>query len=159
MDLQNFVALAAVFAFAFLGAYIAWKRQQSLIVGYILSGLALGTLAAYWGPLGDALFVAVNSDRSTRRLKGRSRPLVPQDDRMRTLAALECVDFVTLFEEDTPAHMIERVRPDVLAKGADYRRDQIVGAETVSAYGGKVARIPLLAGRSTSALIRRIRRT
>jgi len=108
--------------------------------------------------LGDALFVAVNSDRSTRRLKGRSRPLVPQDDRMRTLAALECVDFVAPFEEDTPARMIERVRPDVLAKGADYRRDQIVGAETVTAYGGKVARIPLLAGRSTSALIRRIRR-
>lgn len=108
--------------------------------------------------LGDALFVAVNTDRSTRRLKGPERPLVPQADRMRTLAALECVDYVTAFNEATPEALIGEVRPDVLVKGADYRLKDIVGAETVRANGGSVARIPHVKGRSTSALVARIRR-
>jgi D-beta-D-heptose 7-phosphate kinase/D-beta-D-heptose 1-phosphate adenosyltransferase len=108
--------------------------------------------------LGDALFVAVNSDLSVRRLKGPSRPLVPARDRTRVLAALACVDFVTTFGDDTPARLIGRVRPDVLVKGADYRLDAIVGADEVRARGGRVVRVPLLPGRSTSALVGRISR-
>jgi D-beta-D-heptose 7-phosphate kinase/D-beta-D-heptose 1-phosphate adenosyltransferase len=108
--------------------------------------------------LGDALFVAVNSDASARRLKGRGRPLMRQDDRMRTLAALACVDFVSHFDEETPARIIEAVRPRVLVKGADYKKRDIVGADFVQRLGGRVARIPLAAGRSTTALIRKIRR-
>jgi rfaE bifunctional protein nucleotidyltransferase chain/domain len=108
--------------------------------------------------LGDALFVAVNTDASTRRLKGPTRPLVPARDRTRLLAALASVDFVTTFGEDTPAGLIARVRPDVLVKGADYRPGAIVGADAVRARGGRVVRVPLLRGRSTSALIDRIRR-
>lgn len=109
--------------------------------------------------LGHALLVAVNSDRSVRRLKGPARPLVPLSDRMHVLAALECVDAVTWFDEDTPERLIERVRPDVLVKGADYRRDQIVGASGVRARGGRVVRVPLSKGRSTSRLITRIKRS
>jgi D-beta-D-heptose 7-phosphate kinase/D-beta-D-heptose 1-phosphate adenosyltransferase len=109
--------------------------------------------------LGDALLVAVNSDPSVRRLKGLSRPLVPVADRMRVLAALECVDFVTVFDEDTPERLIERVRPDVLVKGADYRLTDIVGARTVKSRGGRVVRIPLSKGRSTSRLLARIRKS
>ena len=109
--------------------------------------------------LGDVLLVAVNSDRSVRRLKGPSRPLVPLHDRMRVLAALECVDAVTSFHEDTPVRLIERVRPDVLVKGADYRVSEIVGSATVKARGGRVVRINLSEGRSTSRLIDRIKRS
>ena len=109
--------------------------------------------------LGDALFVAVNSDRSVRRLKGPSRPLVPLSDRMRLLAALACVDFVTSFTEDTPERIIGRVQPDVLVKGADYRVSQIVGAECVKSRGGRVVRLPLAKGRSTSQLLAKIRRS
>ena len=109
--------------------------------------------------LGDALFVAVNSDRSTRRLKGPDRPLVPYRDRSAILAALECVDYVTRFDTDTPQALIEKVRPDVLVKGADYKISDIIGASAVRAHGGRVRRIPLARGRSTSALIRRIRRS
>lgn len=108
---------------------------------------------------GDVLLVAVNSDRSVRRLKGPSRPLVPASDRMRVLAALECVDAVTSFNEDTPERLIERVSPDVLVKGADYRQVEIVGAEYVKARGGRVVRVPLSKGRSTSRLISRIKQS
>lgn len=108
--------------------------------------------------LGDALFVAINSDRSARDLKGPERPLNSQNDRMKTLAALECVDFVTYFDEATPAEIIAAVQPDILVKGADYSADEIVGADTVKARGGKVVRVPLLKGRSTTGLINKIRR-
>lgn len=107
---------------------------------------------------GQALFVGVNTDGSTRRLKGRSRPLVRSADRMGTLAALACVDYVTHFDEDTPAELIARIKPDVLAKGADYKLADIVGARQVRAAGGKIARIKLLPGRSTTDLERRIRK-
>ena len=106
---------------------------------------------------GEALFVGVNTDGSTRRLKGPSRPLVRAADRMGILAALACVDYVTHFDEDTPADLIRRIKPDVLAKGADYKLGDIVGAKQVKAAGGKIARIKLLPGRSTSDLERRIR--
>ncbi len=107
--------------------------------------------------LGDALVVAVNSDASTRRLKGPGRPVQPQADRARLVAALRCVDAVTVFEQDTPASLIEALLPDILVKGADYSVDQIAGAEAVLAAGGEVRLIELEQGRSTSELIRRLR--
>jgi rfaE bifunctional protein nucleotidyltransferase chain/domain len=106
---------------------------------------------------GDALVVAVNSDRSTRRLKGAGRPVQPEADRARLVAALRCVDAVTIFDDDTPARLIELLLPDVLVKGADYRVDQIAGAEAVLAAGGEVRLIELEQGRSTSEIIRRMR--
>jgi len=107
--------------------------------------------------LGDRLVVGVNSDASARRLKGPGRPLQREADRARILAALRCVDAVTIFDEDTPAILIERLLPDVLVKGADYTVDQIAGAPAVLAAGGEVRLIELEAGRSTTDLVRRIR--
>ena len=108
--------------------------------------------------LGDVLLVAVNTDASVRRLgKGRGRPLVDQDARARVVAALECVDWVTLFDEDTPARLIAELRPDVLVKGGDYAPDELAGAATVTAAGGRVVIVPLTPGYSTSGLVERIR--
>jgi D-beta-D-heptose 7-phosphate kinase/D-beta-D-heptose 1-phosphate adenosyltransferase len=106
--------------------------------------------------LGDVLVLAVNSDHSVRRLKGEGRPLVPEAERASLLAALDCVDAVTLFGEDTPEELIRELRPDVLAKGQDYRIDQVVGRDIVEAEGGRVELVPLLPERSTSGLIDRI---
>jgi D-beta-D-heptose 7-phosphate kinase/D-beta-D-heptose 1-phosphate adenosyltransferase len=107
---------------------------------------------------GEALVVGVNSDASVRRLgKGASRPLVPEGERARLLAALACVDGVVLFDEDTPLALIQALRPDVLVKGADYEPSQIVGATEVEGWGGRVVRVPLVANRSTTDLIRRLR--
>lgn len=106
--------------------------------------------------LGGYLIVGVNRDSSVRRLKGAGRPLQPERDRAKIVAALKPVDAVVLFSEDTPERLIELIRPDVLVKGADYKLAQIVGAKFVRSYGGKVKRIALTKGRSTSALIRRI---
>ena len=105
---------------------------------------------------GDALVVAVNSDGSTRRLKGPGRPVQPEADRARLVAALRCVDAVTVFDDDTPARLIEQLLPDVLVKGADYSVEQIAGADAVLAAGGEVRLIELERGRSTSELIRRL---
>jgi len=107
---------------------------------------------------GAALVVGVNADASVRRLgKGADRPLVGEVDRTRVLAALACVDCVVLFEEDTPLELIHALRPDVLVKGADYGRDQIVGADDVEGWGGRVVRVPLVPGKSTTDLVRRLR--
>ncbi len=108
--------------------------------------------------LGDVLVVALNSDRSTRRLKGSSRPIMSQRDRARLLAALASVDYVTVFNESTPQRLVELLRPDVLVKGADWGRGRIVGAEEVNAWGGRVVRVPLVRGYSTTGLIERIQR-
>ena len=105
---------------------------------------------------GDRLVVALNSDESARRLKGPGRPVQPAADRARILAALRCVDAVTIFDDDTPAALIERLLPDVLVKGADYEIEQIAGARAVLDAGGEVRLIELEAGRSTSDLVRRI---
>lgn len=105
---------------------------------------------------GDALVVAINSDGSTRRLKGPGRPVQPEADRARLVAALRCVDAVTIFDDDTPARLIEQLLPDVLVKGADYAVEQIAGADAVVAAGGEVRLIELEQGRSTSELIRRL---
>lgn len=108
--------------------------------------------------LGDALVVAVNSDASARRLgKGADRPLCPLEDRLLVLSGLEAVDALAVFDEDTPLRLIQALRPDVLAKGADYAVEAIVGAAETLARGGRVERIPLREGRSTTALVSRIR--
>jgi len=105
--------------------------------------------------LGDILIVGLNSDASARRLgKGPGRPINGWKDRAAVLAALACVDAVAKFDEDTPTELLRHLRPDVLAKGADYRKSQVAGRE----YAGKVALIPLAAGRSTTALIGKISR-
>lgn len=106
--------------------------------------------------LGDALVVAVNTDASVERLKGPGRPAVPQGDRALVLAALESVDAVTLFHEDTPRELLAALLPDVLVKGGDYSPEEIVGKEEVEAAGGHVEVIPFIEGRSTTQLINRI---
>jgi len=106
---------------------------------------------------GDELVVGINDDDSVRRLKGPTRPLVAQAERAALVAALDCVSAVVLFSEDTPAKLIERVLPGVLVKGADYSVDQVVGADVVQAAGGQVVLAPLVAGRSTTGLIHKLR--
>jgi D-beta-D-heptose 7-phosphate kinase/D-beta-D-heptose 1-phosphate adenosyltransferase len=107
---------------------------------------------------GDALVVGVNSDASVRRLgKGADRPLIAEAERARLLAALAAVDCVVLFDEDTPLALIERLHPDVLVKGADYAPGAIVGAKEVEGWGGRVVRVPLVEGKSTTDLVRKLR--
>ena len=106
---------------------------------------------------GDALIVAVNSDRSVRAIKGPERPINPEQERAEVLAALACVDAVVIFDEDDPQQVVHRLQPDVLVKGADWPSDAIVGRETVERRGGRIVRIPLADGYSSSAIIRKIR--
>jgi len=106
---------------------------------------------------GDVLVVGLNSDASVRRLKGKGRPVTPQRERGLILAALACVDYVTVFNEDTPLRLIKAVRPDVLVKGTDWKRSQIVGAPFVTSAGGRVLTIPLVKGRSTTGLLKRLK--
>ena len=108
--------------------------------------------------LGDALIVGLNSDRSVRANKGAGRPITPEADRAEILSALACVDGVVVFDEDTPHEIIAALQPDVLVKGADWAADAIVGRDVVEARGGRVVRVPIEAGHSTSALVERIRR-
>ena len=106
---------------------------------------------------GGALIVGVNSDAPVRRLgKGEYRPAVAEADRARLLAALAAVDCVVVFDEDTPLELIRRLRPDVLVKGADYARDDIVGGDEVEAWGGRVVRVPVVKGKSTTDLLRKL---
>ena len=103
----------------------------------------------------DRLVVGLNSDASTARLKGAGRPINPAEGRAEVLAALEAVDLVVVFEDDTPLELIKRVRPAVLVKGADYRLDEVVGRELVEAAGGAVLLVDLVPGHSTTGLVRR----
>lgn len=107
--------------------------------------------------LGDVLVVGINSDASVGRLKGPSRPILPFKDRARLLGALEVVDWVVGFDEDTPEALVRELVPDVLVKGGDWSPDRIVGANLVESRGGKVISLPLVQGRSTSSLVTRIR--
>jgi rfaE bifunctional protein nucleotidyltransferase chain/domain len=107
---------------------------------------------------GGALVVGVNSDASARRLgKAPDRPLVPQQDRARMLAGFAAVDCVVIFDEDTPLELIRALEPDILVKGADYAREQIVGADLVEARGGRVVRVELVPEQSTTRLVERLR--
>jgi D-beta-D-heptose 7-phosphate kinase/D-beta-D-heptose 1-phosphate adenosyltransferase len=106
--------------------------------------------------LGDALIVAVNSDRSVRANKGRDRPINPEAERAEILGSLACVDAVVIFDEDTPHEIVRRIQPDVLVKGADWGPDNIVGRDIVEARGGRVVRIELEPGFSTTELIRKV---
>jgi D-beta-D-heptose 7-phosphate kinase/D-beta-D-heptose 1-phosphate adenosyltransferase len=107
--------------------------------------------------LGDVLVLAINSDASVKRLKGPDRPLVNEAERAALLAALACVDAVTIFDEDTPLEVLQAIKPHVLVKGADHRADQVVGKDFIESYGGKVALVPLLPAKSTTALVDRIK--
>ncbi len=105
---------------------------------------------------GDKLILGLNTDRSVRALKGKSRPVVNENDRARVLAALESVDAVILFDEDTPLKLIKAIKPNIIAKGSDYTADQVVGGKEVKSWGGEIALIKLVAGRSTSKLIQKM---
>ena len=107
--------------------------------------------------LGDILVVGLNSDESVRRLKGPSRPINGEKERAFVLAALTCVDYVVVFEEDTPKELIETVRPDVLVKGGDYALDQIVGADFVTRNGGSVTTLPFVEGFSSTRIIEQLK--
>lgn len=106
--------------------------------------------------LGDCLVMAINSDSSVRGLKGDKRPIVPQGERAELLAALECVDYVTIFNEPDPLNTIKAVKPDSLVKGGDWSEDQIIGGEFVKSIGGQVERIPYIEGASTTNIIEEI---
>ncbi|MBI3781444.1 MAG: D-glycero-beta-D-manno-heptose 1-phosphate adenylyltransferase [candidate division NC10 bacterium] len=106
--------------------------------------------------LGDLLIVGLNSDASVRSLKGPSRPVLSQDERAELLSALASVDYVVIFEEADPGQTIAALQPDVLVKGADWAKEEVVGRDTVEGRGGRVVTIPLVEGSSTSGIIRRI---
>jgi D-beta-D-heptose 7-phosphate kinase/D-beta-D-heptose 1-phosphate adenosyltransferase len=107
---------------------------------------------------GDALIVAINSDRSVRGNKGADRPVTTERERAELLAALACVDAVTIFDDPTPAAIIAAVQPDVLVKGADWAADAIVGRDTVEARGGRVVRVAIEPGWSTTSILEKVRR-
>jgi len=105
---------------------------------------------------GDALIVGLNSDASVKRLKGDNRPIRNQAERAYVLAALEAVDVVVMFEEDTPLELVQSLRPDVIVKGGDYTLDSIVGAREVESWGGQTIVVPLTPGQSTSSIIEKL---
>jgi rfaE bifunctional protein nucleotidyltransferase chain/domain len=109
--------------------------------------------------LGDALIVGVNSDRSVRAIKGPNRPINSEDERAEVLAALACVDAVAVFDEETPHELIAALQPDILVKGADWAEDAIVGRDIVEAGGGRVVRVTIEPGYSTTSILERIRRS
>lgn len=106
--------------------------------------------------LGDVLMLGLNSDASVKKFKGEDRPVMGQEDRAMVLAGLASVDYICLFEEETPANLIRELIPDILVKGGDYRIDDIVGRETVEANGGKVVTIDLVEGQSTTSIIEKM---
>jgi len=107
--------------------------------------------------LGDYLVVAVNSDRSVRKIKGEGRPVIPQEDRTEVLAALGFVDGIVVFDEENPLEVIRRLMPDVLVKGGDWPEDKIIGADVVKQAGGEVKRIPFESGYSTTGILEKIK--
>jgi rfaE bifunctional protein nucleotidyltransferase chain/domain len=147
---------------AILGERAAWKAAGKSVVftNGCFDLLHPGHVALFEAARaqGDVLVVGVNSDRSVRALKGEGRPLVPEDERAETIAALEAVDRVLVYDDDTPRAVIAALRPDVLVKGADWAPDAIVGREEVEAGGGRVVRVELTPGRSTTSMVARIRR-
>jgi D-beta-D-heptose 7-phosphate kinase/D-beta-D-heptose 1-phosphate adenosyltransferase len=139
-----------------------WRREtpgRVVFTNGVFDLLHPGHVAVLVGAraCGDALVVGLNSDDSVRRLKGDTRPVTRQDARAYVLAALECVDAVTIFDDDTPLALIRLLRPDVLVKGGDYRVETIVGAPDVIAAGGEVRVLPLVPGHSTTRLVDKLR--
>ncbi len=108
--------------------------------------------------MGDALVVALNGDRSVRKLKGEGRPILNEQERAEVVSALEAVDYVTIFEEETPRELVAELLPDVLVKGGDWPIDQIIGREEVEASGGRVVSLPYVERLSTSEIIERVKR-
>lgn len=106
----------------------------------------------------DILIVGVNADASVRRLKGSRRPIVPAAERARMVAGLKLVDYVVLFAEDTPLKLIRAIQPDILAKGGDWKKEAIVGADLVEARGGRILRVPYIRGRSSTGLLKLLKR-
>lgn len=109
--------------------------------------------------LGDVLVVGLNSDRSVRQIKGEKRPIVPEKERAEVLAALECVDYVVLFDEPDPFALIAKVKPHILVKGADWPKSKIIGRNIVEKTGGRVVRVPLVPGASSTGVIEKIIQT
>jgi D-beta-D-heptose 7-phosphate kinase/D-beta-D-heptose 1-phosphate adenosyltransferase len=145
-----------------LDAQLLEWRKQDLRIGFtngcfdILHPGHVKLLTAARGTC-DRLIVGLNSDASVKRLKGESRPVQDERARSEVLAALEAVDLVVVFEEDTPLNLIAQIRPGVLVKGSDYTREQVVGHEVVEAYGGEVRLVDILPGFSTTSLVNRAR--
>jgi len=145
-----------------LATHLVDWRKQGLRIGFtngcfdILHPGHVRVLTAARGAC-DRLIVGLNSDASVKRLKGEGRPVQDERARAEVLAALEAVDLVAIFEEDTPIDLITRIRPSVLVKGGDYTREQVVGYEIVEAMGGEVVLIDILPGHSTTSLVDRAR--
>lgn len=108
--------------------------------------------------MGDFLVIGLNSDKSIKRIKGKSRPIVPEGERAEVLSGLESVDMIVLFNDDTPIKLIESIKPDILAKGSDWAKGKIVGEDFVKSEGGRVARVRLVKGKSTTNIINKIER-
>ena len=108
---------------------------------------------------GDILIVAINTDASVKKIKGRKRPIINEKDRIKTLAALESVDYAVLFGDDNPLKVIKSIKPDILVKGADWDKHKIIGGDFVASYGGRVSTIKFATGRSTTNLIKKIAQT
>ncbi|HAO92655.1 MAG: glycerol-3-phosphate cytidylyltransferase [Deltaproteobacteria bacterium GWC2_56_8] len=106
--------------------------------------------------LGDVLVLGLNSDSSVHSIKGPTRPIVPEGERAEVLSALSCIDYIVLFSDPTPLKLIEAIEPDILAKGADWAAKDIVGGEAVRRAGGRIARVTLVKGKSTTNIIKRI---
>lgn len=147
-----------------LGEAAQWRERQRgpvVFTNGVFDLLHVGHVALLEAARaeGEGLIVGVNSDASVERLrKGTDRPIVGERERARLLAALACVDCVVPLDDETPLALIEALRPDVLVKGADYAREAIVGADQVVAWGGRVVRVPLVRGYSTTELLARLRR-
>ncbi|MBO7572122.1 MAG: D-glycero-beta-D-manno-heptose 1-phosphate adenylyltransferase [Bacteroidales bacterium] len=141
------------------GLVSSWKSQGHSVVftNGCFDVLHYGHVSylAEASDLGDKLVIGLNSDASVRRLKGETRPINGQNERATLLAALDFVDAVVIFEEDTPENLLKKIKPNFLVKGGDYTFETIVGADFVSSYGGKVATIPLVENFSSSLIIKR----
>jgi D-beta-D-heptose 7-phosphate kinase/D-beta-D-heptose 1-phosphate adenosyltransferase len=134
---------------------LRWQNLKIVFTNGVFDIIHMGhvTYLAKAKAMGNVLIVGLNTDRSVRKIKGPTRPINKQSDRAGVLSALEYVDYVVYFTEETPEKLIRLVRPDILVKGADYKVSEIVGAKFVKSYGGTVKRIKLLPGRSTSTML------
>ena len=138
-----------------------WRNENKKIVFtngcFDLIHLGHIELLASSSDLGDVLIIGVNSDSSIQKLKGENRPIIEEDSRVKQLAALEFVDAVVLFHEDTPQKLIEKIKPDVITKGGDYKAENVVGNEIVTQQNGQVVIIPLTQGYSTTSILKKIK--